>query len=482
MHGMESLLDPVCGRVREAAVGYGAWTARAVRQVDEVLSVRRDVVEPCRRSDDFGAMVTVADAGGVGYCATSETTEAGLRAAFEAASAWAQRVATALEGQGPRYPQPSRGHYRSRVATDWDSQTRSDKTHRLLALSRSMGGGSAIVDWSASLWRTSTESAIIGSEGGEVRQSFEYLVPMASVTASDGSDTQTRTFGGHAHARQGGLEIAEEIGFWRCGERLREHALELLAAANCPSGIMPVILAPDQMILQIHESIGHPIELDRILGDERNYAGGSFVGLDMLGTYRYGAECLNVTFDPSIDSELASYGYDDEGQPAERVHVIRDGMLVRLLGGVRSQERAGVAGVANSRSTGWNRPAIDRIANLNVEPGDASFADLLAGVEAGVYMETNRSWSIDDSRNKFQFGCEYAREIRDGELGRVLKNPNYRGVSASFWRSLELVGGAETVEVLGTPYCGKGEPNQVIRVGHASPACRFGEVDVFGGD
>ncbi len=479
---MESSLDPVCNRVREAAAGRGIWTARAVRQVDEVLSVRRDVVEPCRRGEDFGVMLTVANGGAAGYCATSETSEAGLRAAFDAASSWAERLATVCQGEGQRPPQPSHGRFRSRVATHWDLQSRADKTDRLLALSRSMTRGETVVDWSASLWRTSTESAVIGSEGGEVRQSFEYLVPMASVTASDGSDTQTRTFGGHAHARQGGLEIAEAIGFWRCGERLREQALELLAADNCPSGVMPVILAPDQMILQIHESIGHPIELDRILGDERNYAGGTFVSLDMLGTYRYGAACLNVTFDPSIDSELASYGYDDEGQPAERVHVIRNGMLVRLLGGARSQERAGVAGVANSRSTGWNRPPIDRIANLNVEPGDASFSDLLAGVVSGVYLETNRSWSIDDSRNKFQFGCEYAREIRDGELGRVLKNPNYRGVSASFWRSLDLVGSADTVEVLGTPYCGKGEPNQVIRVGHASPACRFREVDVFGGE
>jgi predicted Zn-dependent protease len=140
-----------------------------------------------------------------------------------------------------------------------------------------------------------------------------------------------------------------------------------------------------------------------------------------------------------------------------------------------------MAGVANARAASWNRPPIDRMANLNLEPGASSFEDLVRAVEQGVYLETNCSWSIDDSRNKFQFGCEWGRRIENGELREVVKNPNYRGVSATFWRSLQGVGNPDTVEVLGTPWCGKGEPNQVIRVGHAAPACRFSSVDVFGG-
>jgi predicted Zn-dependent protease len=235
------------------------------------------------------------------------------------------------------------------------------------------------------------------------------------------------------------------------------------------------------MLLQIHESIGHPLELDRILGDERNYAGTSFVTPDMFGSYRYGSELLNVSFDPTREGQFASYAFDDDGTAAERHLLIEDGVLKRPLGGQLSQARAGLPGVANSRATSWNRPPIDRMANLNVEPGESSFEQLVSRVERGIYMETNQSWSIDDSRNKFQFGCEYGRLIEDGELKGVVKKPNYRGISATFWRSLSGVGDAASDSMLGSPFCGKGEPNQVIRVGHASPACLFSNVSVFGG-
>ncbi|MCR3816805.1 efflux RND transporter permease subunit [Pseudomonas aeruginosa] len=253
-------------------------------------------------------------------------------------------------------------------------------------------------------------------------------------------------------------------------------------APNTPSGRCDLLLMPDQMILQIHESIGHPLELDRILGDERNYAGTSFIKTEDFGRYQYGSSLLNVSFDPEIPEELASYRQDDDGSPARKEYLIREGRLLRPLGGALSQHRSGLEGVANSRASSWNRAPIDRMANLNLEPGDKSFAQLVAGIEHGVLMSYNRSWSIDDARNKFQFGCEWGQLIEDGELKGVVKNPNYRGISAQFWRNLSAVGDAGTFEVLGTPYCGKGEPNQVIRVGHASPACVFSDVDVFGGD
>ena len=238
---------------------------------------------------------------------------------------------------------------------------------------------------------------------------------------------------------------------------------------------------PDQMMLQIHESIGHPLELDRILGDERNYAGTSFVKPDMFGSYRYGSPLLNVTFDPTDPRELASYAFDDEGERAEKVWLIRDGVLERPLGGRISQHRASLPGTANTRAASWNRAPIDRMANLNVEPGTSTLPDMIASVERGILMRSNVSWSIDDARNKFQFGCEWGELIENGKIRGVVKNPNYRGVSSDFWRSLRMVGDASTFEVHGTLYCGKGEPNQVIDVGHASPACLFSGVDVFGG-
>jgi predicted Zn-dependent protease len=260
-----------------------------------------------------------------------------------------------------------------------------------------------------------------------------------------------------------------------------EEAIALVEAPECPETTADLLLMPSQMMLQIHESIGHPLELDRILGDERNYAGTSFVTPDMFGNYRYGSRLLNVTFDPGVAQEMASYAFDDEGAPTERIHLIREGMLLRPLGGATSQARAGLPGVANARACSWNRPAIDRMANLNLEPGDSSFDELVGSIESGVLMDANRSWSIDDSRNKFQFGCELGRLIKDGELGGLVRNPGYRGISATFWRSLAGVGDAHSFEVWGTPNCGKGEPNQMIHVGHASPACVFRNVEIFGG-
>jgi predicted Zn-dependent protease len=206
----------------------------------------------------------------------------------------------------------------------------------------------------------------------------------------------------------------------------------------------------------------------------------------MFGRYRYGSPLLNVTFDPSVPGELAGYAADDDGEAARKVWLIRDGVLQRPLGGGLSRARAAargavLEGTANSRAVGWHRPPIDRMANLNVEPGSTSLESMIAAVERGVLMSTNASWSIDDARNKFQFGCEWGRLIEAGRLTSVVRNPGYRGVSATFWRGLDAVGDPTTVEVLGTPFCGKGEPGQVIQVGHASPACLFRAVDVFGG-
>jgi len=476
-------LDAVAASFRAAAPAADFCSLRLVEARDEHLAVRRGVVQPPHVTYDCGAMVTVWDGGGVGYAATSDLSSSGLRRAAEQALAWARRTAGShvLGASGWR-PQVGDGEYASPVETPWASIALADKVGLLRGEAERLHTDARIVDWEAGLWHTALDTLLVTAGGGRVRQAFQFLVPTLSATANAGAETQTRTFGGHAYCRQGGLEILRAVGFFDAAPRLAGQALELLAAPNCPSGAMDLVIAPDQMILQIHESIGHPLELDRILGDERNYAGRSFVTLDMFGTYRYGSELLNVTFDPTRSEQLASYGFDDDGQPAHREDVIGAGILLRPLGSGSSQARAGLPGVANARATSWNRPPIDRMANLNLEPGQHTFDELVRGVERGVYVETNCSWSIDDSRNKFQFGCEWGRRIENGALREVVKNPNYRGVSATFWRNLRAVGNRDTLEVLGTPWCGKGEPNQVIRVGHASPACVFSDVDVFGGD
>ncbi len=350
------------------------------------------------------------------------------------------------------------------------------------------GRDERIVDRSASIDIAEVQQLWLTNQGGRIVQRHRYLRPNFAATAHAQGRTQTRSLGGqyNGYCMQGGFEAIAASGLAGSGERMAQEALQLVFAPDCPSGNMDLLAMPDQMVLQIHESIGHPLELDRILGDERNFAGTSFVTLDMFGHYRYGSELLNVSFDPTRAQQYASYGYDDDGLPARKALLIERGVLMRPLGSAMSARRAAELGhalapVANARAAGWHRPPIDRMANLNIEPGDSSLAAMIARVERGILVRTNVSWSIDDTRNKFQFGCEWGQMIEDGQLTHVVRNPNYRGMSARFWRSLAAVGDQSTFEVLGTPYCGKGEPGQTLHVGHASPACLFTDVDVFGG-
>lgn len=190
---------------------------------------------------------------------------------------------------------------------------------------------------------------------------------------------------------------------------------------------------------------------------------------------------MNVVFDPTVTNEMASYKFDETGNLAEKKYLIQNGVLKAGLGSLESQMRSKLPGVANSRSSSWNRAPIDRMANINLEGGELTLDELIAKVERGVIMFANRSWSIDDYRRKFQFGCEYAKLIENGKLTKTLKNPNYRGVTVPFWNSLAGMTKPDTVEVYGSPYCGKGEPNQVIRVGHSSPYALFKNIEVFGG-
>jgi predicted Zn-dependent protease len=460
-------------------------SARLVDERAERLSVRRNELEPIFTEFDSGVMISIWDGGGLGYAATTDLSESGLAAAVDRARRWAALTAGAMVTTEAPTDHPT-GVYESPVEVTWDTMPLADRLDLLHHQSRLLGTDERIVDWDASLVRRDVDQLVVTSsrsgDRGRIEQRFRFVYPALTATANEGTNTQRRTFGGHAFCGQGGAEVLGRYGFGDAATKIAEQVLELLGAPNCPTGVMDLLLAPDQMILQIHESIGHPLELDRILGDERNYAGTSFVTPDMFGSYQYGSPLLNVTFDPTVPGQLASYGFDDDGTPAERQHLIEDGVLVRGLGGTVSQRRSGIPGVANSRAENWNRPPIDRMANLNVEPGESSVDELIASIEHGVYMHTNNSWSIDDSRNKFQFGCEYGQLIEDGEIVGVVRNPGYRGISSTFWRNLSGVADRSSFTVMGTPNCGKGELNQMVGTGHASPACKFSDVDVFGGE
>ncbi|MHC6227736.1 TldD/PmbA family protein [Pseudomonas sp. X10] len=458
------------------------FSLRHVKQSIQSLSVRRNVAEPPFFSHDQGAMLTVRIQGIEAYAATADLSQAGLQRALEQAETLARQIATHALLDLSEQPVASDRHDYCSPNLDQPLPPLADCLALLAVESASVPRDSRLVNWQASLGISLVEQTYLNTAGAELRHAQRFLFPGFSATASDGQDSQTRSLGRENFGQQGGLEVIERCGLVGAGAHVADQALQLLLAPNTPNGVRDLLLMPDQMILQIHESIGHPLEMDRILGDERNYAGTSFVKASDFGQLQYGSPLLNVTFDPTINEELASYSHDDDGTPAHKQFLIRDGLLLRPLGGALSQYRSGLDGVANSRACSWNRAPIDRMANLNIEPGDRSLEQLIGGIEHGILMRTNRSWSIDDARNKFQFGCEWGQLIENGELKGVVKNPNYRGISAQFWRNLSAVGDRSTLQVLGTPNCGKGEPNQVVSVGHASPACVFSQIDVFGGD
>jgi predicted Zn-dependent protease len=447
-------------------------------------SARNGRIEHSEVSAERGVMVEVLVDGQIAYAGTSDWSDSGLaeavRRAIRLAKASAHRGVCAFNTDvRPR----QHGGYTSPRLLDLDSLCLEGFTARLLQACKQLQVSEKIVAAMAETDIVQSRMRYVSSNGSDIRQDFFIVGQHFAAVACDGcQDTQQRSLHGpSAVFRQSGLEAFDWDRIDAACVKAGEQAVALLEADNCPEEIVDLVLAPDQMLLQIHESVGHPLELDRILGDERNYAGWSFVRPADFGRLRYGSELMNVSFDPTLAGELAAYGYDDGGAPATREFLIRDGLLLRGIGGLESQARLSVPGTASFRATSWNRAPIDRMGNINLEPGDSNLVDMVGQVERGVYMETNRSWSIDDYRNKFQFGCEYARLIEDGRLTRVLKNPNYRGATLPFWASLQAVGSRDELQIFGTPHCGKGEPNQVIRVGHAAPPCLFRDVSVFGG-
>lgn len=457
---------------------------RVVKETSSIRHVRDGLPQTNGKFSTSGAMLEVLVNGSLGYAATNSLSLQELQAAAQ--QAYKQALAASewwvYPFQAARERPLAVGEYISPFVEPLDALTPGEINDLLVRICHTLKVSDQIVQTLATATTTEKETWFVSSNGSQVYQKFLFFRTHYGATAQDGAIIQQRTHNGwDANCYQGGMELFKQADLWQGVQQVGEQAVELLTAEECPTTRTNLVLAPDQMMLQIHESVGHPIEIDRILGDERNYAGGSFVNKTDFGNLVYGSPLMNITFDPTVRGEFASYGFDDTGAVATRENVIKEGVLLRGLGSLESQARTGIPGVACARACSWNRPAIDRMANLNLEPGLGSFAEIIADIEDGVYMESNRSWSIDDRRYKFQFGCEYAKLIENGKLTKTLRNPNYRATTPEFWSSLIKVGDSSTWEMYGTPYCGKGEPNQTISVGHGSPVCVFANIEVFGG-
>ncbi|MGG6297493.1 TldD/PmbA family protein [Leptolyngbya sp. AN02str] len=456
---------------------------RAVQEIASYRQVRDGLPEANHTSRDGGVMVEVMVNGQLGYGAVNSFHPDRIRDAAHTAFRQAKAASEwAIFGMTPAVRPRVVGQYASPFAKPFDALSPGEVNEVLIRLCQLLKASDQIVQTTAIASTKDVETWYVSSNGSEVYQKFALIETHYGATAQNGSVVQQRSNNGMlAHCYQGGWELFLNSTLWDRASQIGAQTVELLTAEECPTTQTTLVLAPDQMMLQIHESVGHPLEIDRILGDERNYAGGSFVKPQDFGNLSYGSSLMNITFNPSVTGEFASYEFDDTGNPATREYLIKEGVLQRGLGSLESQVRSGIPGVACARASSWNRPPIDRMANLNLEPGSDSLDDIIRDIEYGVYMEANRSWSIDDQRYKFQFGCEYAKLIENGMLTKTLRNPNYRGTTPEFWHSLARIGANETWEMYGTPYCGKGEPNQAIRVGHGSPVCVFEGIEVFGG-
>ncbi|HSC77206.1 MAG TPA: TldD/PmbA family protein [Candidatus Acidoferrales bacterium] len=330
---------------------------------------------------------------------------------------------------------------------------------------------------------TRLEQLFASTIGSEIKQTKVYSGAGLVATSFADNEIQKRSypnsFGGqHASA---GYELVEGLDLVGNAQRMAEQAVALHKADQCPQGQRTIVLGSSQLGLQIHESIGHPIELDRVLGMEANFAGTSFLNPQHVGSLQYGSPIVNVVADARLEHGpgLGTFGYDDEGVPAQCIDIIKAG---RFTGFLSSRETAPNIGLARSggtmRAESWNRIPLIRMTNVSLLPGTWKLDDLIADTDDGIYFETNRSWSIDDKRYHFQFGTEIGWEIKGGKLGRMLKNPSYSGITTEFWNSCDAICSRAHWTLWGTPNCGKGQPMQTMGTGHGAAPARFRKVGV----
>jgi TldD protein len=355
-----------------------------------------------------------------------------------------------------------------------------DKLALLLAADEAMRRVRGVRVSEANLAFLRETKLFVSTEGARVEQVLVESGAGLEATAVGDGELQKRSYPNSFGRHQGtaGYEFVEALDLVGHAQATAEEAVALLSAPTCPSGVMTLIIGGSQLALQVHESCGHPTELDRVFGSEASYAGTSFLTPEKLGTFRYGSPLVNLTADATLPGGLGTFGFDDEGVPAQRAPLVREGIFVGYLTSRETAARLGQRSNGTMRADGWNRMPIIRMTNINLEPGAWALRDLIADTDEGLFIDTNKSWSIDDKRLNFQFGTEVAYEIKNGRLGRLFKNATYTGITPQFWGSCDAICGPAEWRIWGTPNCGKGQPSQVAHVGHGTAPARFRNVQV----
>ncbi len=465
-------------------LGASYVDVRVMERTTEGIDVRNGRVEGVSSgiSSGFNVRVIVDGAWGFASSANMDDAEAERIAKQAVQIAHASALVTGepviLSSLAPQH-----GFYRTPMQKDPFSIPLNQKVQLLVDADAAMRSVKGVSLTSGSMEYSREHKLFVSSEGSEVEQELYDVGAAIDASAVDhtSSEIQTRSYPNSFGRQAGtsGYEFIEAMHLPDHGARIGEEAVKLLSAPQCPSGVTTIILDGPQVALQVHESCGHPIELDRVLGMEAGFVGKSFLTTDKLnGHYRYGSDIVNLTADATIPGALGTFGWDDEGVPAQRTAIVTNGIFTGYL---MSRDTAPMLGLTSNgcvRADNWNRLPMIRMTNVSLEPGTWTLADLIADTDDGIYMSINKSWSIDDRRLNFQFGVELAYEIKNGKLGQILKNANYTGITPQFWGSCDAICGPAEWIVWGTPNCGKGEPMQTMRTGHGAAPARFRNVQV----
>ncbi|HET8840542.1 MAG TPA: TldD/PmbA family protein [Ktedonobacteraceae bacterium] len=465
-------------------LGASYVDVRVMERITEGISVRNGHVEGVfsKTSSGFNVRVIVNGAWGFAASARMENDEV-ERVARQAVQI--ARASALVIGEPVRLaPLPTQhGSYQTPFQKDPFAIPLNQKVQLLLDADAAMRSARGVALSSAQISYAVERKLFINSEGSEIEQELREAGAAISASAVDteSQEIQTRSYPNSfgEHSGTGGFELIEALDLVNHGARIGEEAVKLLIAPQCPSGTRTIILDGPQTALQVHESCGHPIELDRVLGMEAGFVGKSFLTLDKFNNnYRYGSDVVNLTADATIPGALGTFGWDDEGVPAQRTPIVTNGIFTGYL---MSRDTAPILGLESNgcvRADSWNRLPMIRMTNVSLEPGNWKLDDLIADTDDGIFMSINKSWSIDDLRLNFQFGVEMAYEIKNGKLGQLYKNATYTGITPRFWGSCDAICGRSEWVVWGLPNCGKGEPIQVMRTGHGAAPARFRNIQV----
>jgi TldD protein len=470
----------LCRTAVDAALGAGAEyaDARAVVRRNQSVATKNGRVESLTDSESEGIGVRVLVGGAWGFACDRRLSADGARDAALRACTFA-RAAGSRNARRLAPVEPRVATYRTPVERDPFAVSLAEKVDQCLRADAALQGPHLVVR-QAMVRAQREHKVLVSSEGTDVEQELTECGGGIDCAAVDDGVFQMRSYPS-AHvgsSAQGGWEYVERLGLEAEAPRVAEQAEALLRADVCPSTVTTLVLDADQMALQVHESVGHPTELDRVYGTEASYAGTSFLKAGDLGSLRYGSERMNITADPTTVGGLGTFGFDDEGVEAARQPVVEAGVLTGFLTSRETAARIGAGAGGSMRAESWNRMPLVRMTNLHLEPGEGTLDDLLANVADGVYMETNKSWSIDDKRLNFQFGTQIAWEIKDGKLGRMFRDATYTGITPEFWGKLDAVAGPEAWRLYGLTNCGKGQPGQSAHVSHGAAPARFRDVQV----